>query len=43
MKRIVLIGIALVALLALVALALPFVIDPNAFRPMLETRLKRGD
>jgi AsmA protein len=39
MKRIALIGGALIALLLLAALALPFLIDPNDFRPMLESRL----
>jgi AsmA protein len=39
MKRIALIGGALFALLLVSALALPFLIDPNSFRPMLESRL----
>src|ERR1019366_8386440 len=39
MKRIALIGGAVIALLLLAALALPFLIDPNTFRPMLEQKL----
>jgi AsmA protein len=39
MKRIALIGGAFVVLLLIAALALPFLIDPNTFRPMLEARL----
>ncbi len=39
MKRIALIGGAVIALLVLTALALPFLIDPNAFRPMLQEEL----
>src|SRR5436190_2024651 len=39
MKRIALIVGALLGLILLSALALPFVIDPNTFRPMLEARL----
>ncbi|MEO8373319.1 MAG: hypothetical protein ABI806_29310 [Candidatus Solibacter sp.] len=39
MKRIALVVGALFALLLLSALALPFLIDPNTFRPMLEARL----
>ena len=39
MKRIALIGGGLFALLLVSALALPFLIDPNSFRPMLESRL----
>ena len=39
MKRIALIVGGLFALLLVSALALPFLIDPNSFRPMLESRL----
>src|ERR1039457_3610103 len=39
MKRVALIGGAVLALLLVAALALPFLIDPNDFRPMLESRL----
>jgi AsmA protein len=39
MKRIALIGGGLFALLLVSALALPFLIDPNSFRPMLQSRL----
>ena len=39
MKRIALIGGGVIAVLLVVALALPFLIDPNAFRPLLESRL----
>ena len=42
MKRIVIIISAIVALLMLAALALPFLIDPNAFRPTLESRLTQA-
>ena len=42
MKRIALIVGALVALLLVAALALPFLIDPNSFRPMLESRLTQA-
>ena len=42
MKRIALIGGALLGLLLLSALALPFLIDPNTFRPMLEARLSEA-
>src|SRR3954468_18887737 len=39
MKRIAIIGATVFALLLLGGLALPFLIDPNTFRPMLENRL----
>src|SRR5437870_2111980 len=39
MKRLALIAGAVIGLLLLTALALPFVIDPNRFRPMLEEKL----
>jgi uncharacterized protein involved in outer membrane biogenesis len=39
MKRMALIGSAVIALVLLAALALPFLIDPNTFRPMLEEKL----
>ena len=39
MKRIALILGGLFSLLLVSALALPFLIDPNSFRPMLESRL----
>src|SRR5215472_8628569 len=42
MKRIVLIGGAVVVLLLLAVVALPFLIDPNTFRPMLESRLTQA-
>ena len=42
MKRIALIAGALFALLLVSALALPFLIDPNSFRPMLESRLTQA-
>jgi AsmA protein len=42
MKRIAVIGGAMIALLLLAALALPFLIDPNTFRPMLESRLTQA-
>ena len=42
MKRIVLIGGAVLVLLLLAVAALPFLIDPNAFRPMLEARLSQA-
>ena len=42
MKRIVLIGGAVLVLLMLAVAALPFLIDPNAFRPMLEARLSQA-
>lgn len=42
MKRIALIGGAVIALLLLAALALPFLIDPAAFRPTLESRLTQA-
>src|SRR5260370_29034141 len=42
MKRIALIGGGLVALLLLSVLALPFLIAPNSFRPMLESRLTQA-
>ncbi len=42
MKRIVLIGGAVLVLLLAAVAAVPFLIDPNAFRPMLEARLSRA-
>ena len=42
MKRIVLIGGAVLVLLLLAVAALPFLIDPNTFRPMLESRLSQA-
>src|ERR1019366_8934214 len=42
MKRIALIGGAVIALLVLTALTLPFLIDPNAFRPMLQEELTQA-
>jgi AsmA protein len=42
MKRVVFFLIGLVVLVLAAALALPFVIDPNQFRPMLETRLTQA-
>src|SRR5436305_3669918 len=42
MKRVALIVAGFFGLLILAALALPFVIDPNAFRPMLEARLTQA-
>jgi len=39
MKRLLAIAGAVLALILVALLALPFVIDPNRFRPMLETRL----
>src|SRR4051794_33867774 len=42
MKRVALILGGIAALLVVCALALPFVIDPNTFRPMLESRLSEA-
>jgi AsmA protein len=42
MKRIVVIGGTLIVLLLLAVVALPFLIDPNTFRPMLESRLTQA-
>src|SRR6478609_3737220 len=42
MKRIFLLGGAVLVLLLLAAAALPFLIDPNTFRPMLEARLSQA-
>jgi AsmA protein len=42
MKRVVFFLLGLVVLVLAAALALPFVIDPNQFRPMLETRLTQA-
>ncbi len=42
MKRIVLIGGAVLVLLLAAVAAVPFLIDPNAFRPMLEARLSQA-
>ena len=42
MKRVALILGGIAGLLVVCALALPFVIDPNAFRPMLESRLSEA-
>ena len=42
MKRFALIGGAVIALLLLAALGVPLLIDPNAFRPMLEAELTQA-
>jgi AsmA protein len=42
MKRVALIAGSVIVLLLLGVLALPFVIDPNRFRPMLESRLTQA-
>jgi AsmA protein len=42
MKRLALIAGAVVALLLVTALAVPFFIDPNRFRPMLEEKLSQA-
>jgi AsmA protein len=42
MKRVLKIAGALVALLLLIVVALPFLIDANRFRPMLESRLSQA-
>ena len=42
MKRVALIVGSVIVLLLLAALALPFLIDPNTFRPMLESRLSQA-
>src|SRR5215813_11169736 len=39
MKRLAIIAGCVVGLLLVIALAVPFVIDPNSFRPMLQDRL----
>ena len=41
MKRVALIASSVIVVLLLAAVALPFLIDPNTFRPMLETRLSQ--
>ena len=41
MKRLALIAGAVIGLLLITALALPFLIDPNRFRPMLEKYSRR--
>ena len=42
MKRVVFFLLGLVVLVLVAAVAIPFVIDPNQFRPMLETRLTQA-
>src|SRR5258708_13590642 len=42
MKRVALIAGSVIVLLLVAALALPFLIDPNTFRPMLESRLSQA-
>src|SRR5215471_11988798 len=42
MKRLALIAAGIVGLLLVSALALPFLIDPNRFRPMLEEKLTQA-
>src|SRR2546421_8072496 len=42
MKRIALIAGSVLGLLLVAALALPFLIDPNRFRPMLEAKLTQA-
>src|SRR3954452_18630716 len=42
MKRLLKIAGGVLGLLLVVALALPFLIDPNRFRPMLETELSEA-